>query len=138
VGTDHDQGGDPACLMHVFEGDSAPAVFADLASIEGVGGAVWSLPHGGDLDANLVRLAPNARIDEHVNDEVDVLIVVREGVGELTVDGIRHPLKTSAVALVRRRARRSIRAGANGLAYMTVHRSRSPLTIKTASPRTPV
>jgi len=113
-------GGDAACWSHLFE----------LDGIDDVGGAVWSLPHGGDLDANLVRLAPGARIDEHVNDVVDVLIVVREGVGELTLDGLRHPLKDSTVALIPRHASRSIRAGASGLAYLTVHRAREPLTIK--------
>ena len=113
-------GGDPACWAHLF----------DLAGIDDVGGAVWSLPHGGELDANLVRLAPGGRIGEHVNEAVDVLLVVREGTGELTVDGIRHPLSGSSVALLPRRSSRSIRAGESGLAYLTIHRSRGALTIK--------
>ena len=50
-------------------------------------GVVWSLPHGGDLDANLVRLGPDAAIGEHRNDEVDVLIYVQSGSGELRGTG---------------------------------------------------
>lgn len=50
---------------------------------------MWSLPHDADLDANLVRLEPHARIDTHRNTEVDVLVVVRGGSGELVVDGVR-------------------------------------------------
>jgi quercetin dioxygenase-like cupin family protein len=129
----HEEGGEAACWAHLVDDESGAAVVADLALTRdagGTGGAVWSLPHDGDLDANLVRLAPETAIAEHLNDEVDLLLVVREGDGELTVDGIRHRLTHSTVALVRRGARRSIRAGGNGLVYLTVHKARGPLTLK--------
>jgi len=53
----------------------APFITVNLAGIDvgGADGAVWSLPHDGDLDANLVKLGPGGRIDEHRNDEVDVV-----------------------------------------------------------------
>jgi quercetin dioxygenase-like cupin family protein len=130
---EHEEGGEAACWAHLVDHESGAAVVADLAltrDASGTGGAVWSLPHDGDLDANLVRLAPDTAIAEHVNDELDLLLVVREGEGELTVDGIRHRLTDSTVALVRRGARRSIRAGGNGLVYLTVHKARGPLTLK--------
>src|SRR5262245_25006400 len=125
---DHEQGGDPACWAHLL-GEHEP-VIADLAEIDDVGGAVWSLPHGGDLDANLVRLAPGATIGEHVNDEVDVLMVIRSGDGELTVDRVVHPLVVSSVAMVPKGAGRGVRAGERGLAYLSIHRRRAPLGVR--------
>lgn len=133
---DHELGGDPACWAHLFDDDpdqhdSAAGAVVDLVSIDGSGGAVWSLPHGGDLDANLVRLDPGSAIGEHVNTEVDVLIVVREGDGDLTVDGVVHMLSGSSLALVKKGSTRSLRAGERGIAYLSVHRGRAPLTVRT-------
>jgi hypothetical protein len=61
----------------------ATPVTVNLAAIDvgGADGAVWSLPHDGDLDANLVKLGPSGRIPEHGNDEVDVVILVVSGLG---------------------------------------------------------
>jgi quercetin dioxygenase-like cupin family protein len=112
-----------------METDRPAIVASDLDATPGGGGAVWSLPHDGDLDANLVRLAPEHGIDDHVNDEVDVLIVVREGGGELTVDGVAHALAGATLALVPRGCHRSITAGPRGIAYLTVHRRRAPLAV---------
>lgn len=99
----------------------------------GVGGVIWKLPHDGDLDGNLVRLAAGRSIDEHVNDDVDVLIVVRTGDGRLAVDGTSHLLGESALALVPRGARRSLTAGAHGITYLSIHRRREGLTVGHAS-----
>lgn len=104
-------------------------VARDVDRAHGIGGVVWKLPHEGDLDGNLVRLAAGRSIDAHVNDEVDVLLVVRTGGGELTVDGERHPLDTTTVALVPRGTSRSITAGPEGIAYLSIHRHRSGLHI---------
>ena len=102
----------------------------DLADVAAdAGGAIWSLPHGGDLDANLVRLHPRQAIDDHVNDEVDVLISLRSGSGEVVVDGVAHPLTPDTLVLVPRGASRRLTAGDSGISYLTVHRGRGPLTI---------
>ena len=101
----------------------------DVDAAHGVGGVVWKLPHEGDLDGNLVRLAAERSIDEHVNDEVDVLIVVRTGVGRLSVDGADHDLTPSAVALIPRGTRRSITAGSEGISYLSIHRRRAGLRV---------
>ena len=131
---DHEQGGDPACWAHLFDEQpiepAATCQLVDLAAVDGDGGAVWSLPHGGDLDVNLVRLAPGETIGEHVNHDVDVLIVIREGDGELSVDGVVHGLTDSVLACVARGASRSLRAGEHGLAYLSVHRPRPALGIR--------
>ena len=95
-------------------------------------GSIWSLPHDGDLDANLVRLQPGDAIDEHVNDEVDVLVFVLAGDGALAVDDETHDLRGDVLARIPRGATRAISAGPQGVTYLSIHRSRGPLTI---SPR---
>ena len=104
-------------------------VESDVDRSVGIGGVVWKLPHGGDLDGNLVRLAPGRSIEEHRNDEVDVLLVVRSGDGELVVDGAAHPLSPTTIAVVPRGTLRTITAGRDGIAYLSVHRRRSGLEI---------
>jgi quercetin dioxygenase-like cupin family protein len=130
--TDHDVGGDAPCWAHLFEGDERRApVVADLGSVDlsGRSGAVWSLPHEGDLDANLVHLNAGDRIEQHVNGEVDVLIFVQAGTAELTIDGVGYALRPDTVALVPKTTERRIVAGAGGAIYVTVHRRRGPLGV---------
>ncbi|MFN0090378.1 MAG: DUF6328 family protein [Acidimicrobiales bacterium] len=142
MGAGREEGGDPACWAHLFENDEhdgagerepwGPALVVDVAVVDqlGASGTVWSLPHGGDLDGNLVRLASGVEIGEHVNDEVDVLIAVRSGRGELVVEGRRHELRPGVLALIARGARRRLVAGAEGLGYLSLHRRRAPLGIR--------
>ena len=86
------------------------------------------VPDAGDGGCgNLVRLDPGVRIDEHVNDEVDVLVVVRAGSGTVTIGDEAHDLADSAIALIPARQRRSFVAGPGGFAYLSVHRRRGPL-----------
>ena len=102
----------------------------DLSAVDvASGGAIWSLPHGGDLDANLVRLSAGGLIADHVNDDVDVLMSVRDGSGELVIEGTAFPLAADILALVPRGAERRIVAGEHGLAYLSIHRSRGPLEV---------
>lgn len=141
-----DVGGEPPCWAHLFDGDldetptnpecaglsAGPVV--DLGAVPvGSGGAIWSLPHGGDLDANLIRLDPVAGIGAHVNNDVDVLVFVQSGTGELTVDGRTEALGADHLALIPKGSLRSIAAGAAGLTYLSVHRRRSPLGITNRS-----
>jgi len=111
------------------------AVVSDLGAVDiaGRAGAVWSLPHGGDLDANLVRLGPDEYIGEHVNDEVDVVVVVQSGRGELIIDGGHHPLGAATIAFIPKGAARRVQAGPSGVTYLSIHRRRPPLAI-TSSP----
>ena len=110
--------------------DAQLIVEPDVDAAHGVGGVIWKLPHAGDLDGNLVRLAADRSIDEHVNTEVDVLVIVRAGDGELMVDGQPHPLTGTALALIPRGARRSITAGPDGITYLSIHRRRGGLGIR--------
>lgn len=130
-----DLGGDPACWSHLAgdDGDDVGlpdgVVVVDLGAPQAGGGAIWSLPHGGDLDANLVRLDADGTIGEHVNNEVDVLMFVQCGAGQIHVDGTSRELGADHLVLVPRGARRSITAGPSGITYLSVHRRRSPLGI---------
>jgi quercetin dioxygenase-like cupin family protein len=109
----------------------ADSIVVDLGSIEtrGRSGAVWSLPHGGDLDANLVFLQPHEVIGAHVNNEVDVLISVIAGQGRLSIDGAEHELRGDVLSLVPKGTNRVIEAGARGITYLSIHRRREPLGV---------
>jgi quercetin dioxygenase-like cupin family protein len=105
--------------------DAVSAV--DLASLAAGGdrpGALWRLD-GEDLQANLVRLGGGDRIQPHRNDEVEVLVVVVSGRGELTLDGQVHPLAPMALIHVPKGTVRAVVAVDGPLAYLSVHRRRS-------------
>src|SRR4029453_2053177 len=90
--------------------DAIPPI--DLASLAAGGnhpGARWRLD-GEDLQANLVRLDQGDPIQPHRNDEVDVLVVVVSGRGELTLDGQVHQLAPTVIAHVSKGTVRAIAA----------------------------
>jgi quercetin dioxygenase-like cupin family protein len=82
-----------------------------------------------DLNATVVRLAPAQSIGAHVNDARDILVVVLNGGGTLTCDGVEHPLGPSTVVIVPMGAERSIAAGPHGIEYVSAHRVRPGPTI---------
>jgi mannose-6-phosphate isomerase-like protein (cupin superfamily) len=141
------EGGEPPCALHRVDTgtdsrpdtatDGPPIVRADTAAIDEADradrgdrdGVLWHLPHGGDLDANLVRLRAGRGIGRHVNDEVDVLLVVRSGSGLVRASGRATPIGEGTVVLVPRGVERAISAGPTGLAYLSIHRRRRPLAI---------
>jgi quercetin dioxygenase-like cupin family protein len=99
----------------------------DLASLAAGGshpGARWRLD-GEELQANLVRLDRGDRIQPHRNDEVEVLVVVVSGRGELTLDGQVHQLAPMVVAHLPKGMVRAVVAVDGSLAYLSVHRRRS-------------
>jgi quercetin dioxygenase-like cupin family protein len=97
---------------------------ASLAAGQERSGALWRL-EGDDLQANLVRLGVGDRIQPHRNDEVDVLVVVVSGRGELTLGGQVHPLAPTTLVHVPKGTVRAIAAVDGPLAYLSVHRHRS-------------
>jgi quercetin dioxygenase-like cupin family protein len=104
--------------------DAVPPV--DLASLAAGGnypGALWRLD-GEDLQANLIWLGRGDRIESHRNDEVDVLVVVIYGRGELTLDGQVHPLAPMILAHIPKGTVRSLVAVDGPLSYVSVHRRR--------------
>jgi quercetin dioxygenase-like cupin family protein len=126
-----DEGGEAPCLAPLFD-DTAEGAVTDLGPLLGGAGdgVHWTLTEPSQLNANLVRLGPGASIGEHVNGEVDVVVVVLAGAGRVVVDGRSGTLRPDVVAHLPRGTRRRIDAddGGVGLAYLTVHVRRGPLT----------
>lgn len=79
------------------------------------------------LNVNLLRLAPGDAIAEHVNAEVDVLLVVVDGAGELVVDGAARPLRAGHVVVIPRGAARALRCAGAPLVYISCHQRRGGL-----------
>ena len=110
------------------------ALRADLGAVAASAageGTVWSLRAGSDLNANLVHFGAGRGVGEHVNDEVDVVFVGVAGMGFVEADGRHHALGAGELVFVPRGARRSTRGASEGFAYLTVHRRRGPMGIKT-------
>ncbi|WP_042405264.1 hypothetical protein [Streptacidiphilus carbonis] len=115
---------------------AVPRILADLGAeyaagaAAGRGGALWRLAEPGrQLDSNLVRLGPDAAVGEHAENDLDVLLVVLEGSGRLDGPEGSLELEPRAVLWLPRRSRRSLTAGPDGLAYLTVHQRRAGLGI---------
>jgi quercetin dioxygenase-like cupin family protein len=89
-------------------------------------GPIWSV-NSEQLNVNLLRLSTGGEVAEHVNNELDVVIVVFEGNGELVADGAAYPLLAGHMLVVPRGARRGMRCIAGPLVYLTCHRRRPGL-----------
>lgn len=115
----------------------APRVLARAAELlhdapAGQGGALWRLAtEGRQLDANLVRLTPGSEVAAHVEPDLDVLLYVTQGAGTLE-DG-RQELRPGSLVWLPHGARRAVSAGPDGLVYLTVHRRRPGLAIRSAA-----
>ncbi|MEU1708578.1 cupin domain-containing protein [Streptomyces sp. NPDC005706] len=96
-------------------------------------GVLWKLAEGGrQLDANVVRLAPGGRVDTHTEPNLDVLVLVVSGDGVVGKGARDEPeqLAEGTLLWLPHGSTRSITAGASGLAYLTVHRRRPGMQIK--------
>jgi quercetin dioxygenase-like cupin family protein len=89
-------------------------------------GPIWSL-NAEQLNMSLIRLTAGATIPQHVNDALDVLIIVLEGSGELTVDGELSALAPGIALLIPRGVERGIRCTSGPLVYVSAHRQRGGL-----------
>lgn len=111
------------------EHDADAGAVLDLAALAGasaLAGVIWA-GGGADLNVNLVRFAAGEGVGEHVNSEVDVLLVGIAGAGVVAVDGRRCPLGAGQALIIPKGARRAIAAGGGPFAYLTCHRRRGPL-----------
>ena len=114
------------------DGDEPRAGRLDLAALlteataSQRAGAIGSLV-GADLNVNLVRLSENEYLEAHINAEVDVLLVGVAGAGVVELEDGDQPPAADAAFYVPKGARRAIRAGDQGLAYLTCHRRRAGL-----------
>lgn len=83
-----------------------------------------------DLDSNIIALPPDGVIEPHTGPDLDVLIYVVSGSGELGTEGDPIELTTGALVWLPRHSRRRLSAGADGLRYLTVHRRRQALVLE--------
>ncbi|WP_406302476.1 hypothetical protein OHA61_08275 [Streptomyces sp. NBC_00885] len=98
------------------------------------GGALWRLSaEGRQLDANVIRMLPGTRVTGHVDPDLDVLLCVVGGSGRLEADGTRQSLQTGCVAWLPRGTRRALFADEDGLVYVTAHRRRPGLAIRSTA-----
>jgi uncharacterized protein (DUF2249 family) len=117
-----------------------PRVLADttaLGALEtGEARVAWKLEmRERDLDSNIIALDPGAVIDAHAGPDVDVLIHVLAGSGQLTTEVDTLELKGGSLIWLPRRSRRQFAAGPDGLRYLTVHQRRQALTLTPAPGR---
>jgi quercetin dioxygenase-like cupin family protein len=95
-------------------------------------GALWRLTEPGrQLDANVVRIPPGGRIDTHTEPDLDVLLFVVAGDGTLGTAQDRQPLTPGSVTWLPHGTARSLTAGKDGMSYLTVHRRRPGMRIRT-------
>lgn len=122
-----EEGGDPACWSELFERGEPTVVDLGTVDADGADGVAWTLTAEADLNANLVHLEPGSAIETHTNHELDVLLVVTEGEGRLTVEANPHNLTAGTLAHIPKGTSRRIEAGAGGLTYLSIHRRRGSL-----------
>jgi quercetin dioxygenase-like cupin family protein len=108
----------PADAVHV-------SVAEALAAARGPG-PVWTRTTT-DLNVNLLSFDEGMGVPEHVNDEVDVLLVVVAGEGRAVVDGVEQHLAPGSICLIPKGSARSIHAAGGRIAYVSCHRRRGGL-----------
>ena len=100
------------------------------------GGAGHSGPQWGheseDLNVTLLSWPRGHTIAEHLNSEVDVVIVAVWGEAEITVDDELHRLATGTALLIPKGARRAVSA-ISDFSYLSIHRRRRGLMPSFAS-----
>jgi mannose-6-phosphate isomerase-like protein (cupin superfamily) len=99
---------------------------AALAQASADRGPVWTC-EGNDLHLNLLVFDETGGVAEHVNDEVEVLVVGVAGEGAVEIDGRREPLRGGQAIVIPKGARRAIRSAGGRFAYLTCHRRRAGL-----------
>jgi mannose-6-phosphate isomerase-like protein (cupin superfamily) len=147
---EEEYGGDPPCWAHLFDEEaigmeneqqggaeaSAPALLttgqgqmvdlAALAHSATAPGAIWTR-QSEDLNVNLLVFTSGDGVAEHVNAEVDVLLVGIAGTGAVTIDGTRQILSPGIAMVIPKGTSRSIRSMSDSFAYLTCHRRRTGL-----------
>lgn len=91
-------------------------------------GTVWTLEGSEDLNANLIRFTSGG-VGEHVNEEVDVIMVGIMGLGIVTVGDEERRLSAGKLVFIPRGERRSVRSASEEFAYLSIHRRRGPIRL---------
>lgn len=78
-----------------------------------------------DLNGTLLSWNQGQEIAAHVNNEVDVIMVVVEGTGTLILDGVRHEIRGGIAAVIPKGVERAVIAESTPLVYLNIHRKRT-------------
>jgi quercetin dioxygenase-like cupin family protein len=73
---------------------------------------------------NLLVFASGEGVAEHVNSEVDVLVVGIAGAGAVKIDGVRQIMRTDQALVIPKGTKRSIQSMSDPFAYLSCHRRR--------------
>ena len=141
---EEEYGGDPPCWAHLFDGegmeseepvmtsagvDVGDAGVVDLVAVARTAaeqGAVWTR-QSEDLNVNLLLFGTGKGVAEHVNGEVDVLLVGIAGSGAVTVNGTRHILHSGHALVIPKGAHRATESLSESFAYLSCHQRRGGL-----------
>lgn len=108
---------------------SSTAILVDLVGLcdaaEG-NGPQWG-HESEDLDLTLLSWTAGQQVAAHVNNEVDVVMIVVAGAGEVLINGQAHQLMPGQALLVPKGAERAIRCTAERFSYLSLHRRRRGL-----------
>lgn len=97
-----------------------------LARVSRDHGAQWGTETE-DLNATLLTWSRGEGIAEHINHEVDVLIVVLAGIVEVTLNGTVVSLEPSQMLTIPKGATRSLTTTSDRAAHLNVHKRRRKL-----------
>ena len=112
-----------------------PHILVDTNTLAGqlpdVSGAIWKLQMAErDLDANVVNLSAGQTIDRHQGPDLDVLIHVLYGDGQLQTERGEIALAAGMLIWLPKRSQRAFAAGTSGLQYLSVHPRRTGLLLQ--------
>jgi quercetin dioxygenase-like cupin family protein len=108
-------------------GEPTPEGVVDLLGPAGTG-PLWGMASA-ELNATLLVWPPGHEVVEETPSALDVLVIVLEGGATAKVDDLEHGLVPGSALLVKRGRTRMIRAGPEGVRYLSVHRRRGPLQL---------
>lgn len=102
----------------------------EVATAAGVRkGTVWTLEEGEDLNANLVRFSSGGGVEDHTNEELDVILVGVAGVGSVTLNGEKRRLAAGELVFAPKGSSREIRSASEDFVYLSIHRRRGPIRL---------
>jgi mannose-6-phosphate isomerase-like protein (cupin superfamily) len=144
VSDEEEYGGDPPCWAHLFDEEgkdgeepivTTPGSGAETAGVvdfvavarkAAAQGAIWTR-QSEDLNVNLLVFGAGEGVAEHVNTEVDVLLVGIAGAGTVAVDGKREMIRAGQSLVIPKGATCGTQSMSDRFAYLTCHRRRGGL-----------
>lgn len=96
-------------------------------------GPIWGVASA-DLNATLLVWKRGDAVQAHINDEVDVVIVVLRGQAALQLDGTSHHLNAGDIAVLPKGLERSMVALSDTLVQVNIHRRRN-LNVQSTVPK---